>query len=385
MERIYLDNAATSYPKPPQVVQKMMAYMNQIGANVGRGGYQTAYAAGGVVLDTREHLAAFFGFQYPSHVLFTPNVTFSLNLLLKGLLKPGDHLLVSSMEHNAVMRPLNQLTGNGISFDRIPCDSQGRLLLEGMESLLKPNTKGIVMTHASNVCGTLLPIEQVGKFCKAHNLFFGVDCAQTAGSIPINMEEMCIDALAFTGHKGLMGPQGIGGLLIHPKLAEKMEPLVVGGTGSFSHQEEVPTLLPDRFEGGTLNLPGIYGLNAALEFLEQTGIQEIQEQERALTDRFLKGAASLTGVQVVGTGDASRSSGMVSLVFPHLDQGELAFLLDSQYGIMTRCGLHCAPNAHKTLGTYPKGTIRFSFGYFNTAHQIDYTLEALEQILKERG
>ena len=387
MRRVYLDNAATSFPKPPEVAEAMCGYLRDVGANVGRGGYASAYSAAGVVLDTRERLCRLFGFDDPSRVIFTANVTAALNFLLKGLLRQGDHVLVSAMEHNAVMRPLTQLAEKGICFDRIASDRDGKLPEQSletlMESLLRPETKAVVITHASNVSGTLLPIARVGAFCRAHGLWFLVDSAQTAGTERIDMEAMGIDALAFTGHKGLLGPQGTGGFLVSSRLAGELEPLIVGGTGSFSHLETVPDVLPDRFEGGTLNIPGIYGLNAALCWLERIGMESVRAREKELTERFLRRMGETDGLRLVGPKELEERTAVVSVDCMQMDNAEVAFRLDSEYGIMTRCGLHCAPNAHKTLGTYPQGTIRFSFGPFHTAEEIDYAADALQKILKE--
>lgn len=381
MEKVYFDHAATSYPKPPEVVRAMVEYMEQVGSNVNRGGYASAYEAAGTVLAARERLCALLGGPDPRNVVFTLNVTEALNLILKGFLRPGDHVLVSAMEHNAVMRPLVQLTRTGVAFDRIPCDGQGALQLDALKGLVRPNTRAVVMTHASNVSGTILPVAQVGAFCRARGLRFVVDCAQTAGVEPLDMAAMGIDALAFTGHKGLLGPQGTGGFLITDAFAAELTPLIAGGTGSFSHLETMPELLPDRFEAGTLNLPGVYGLHAALGFLERTGIDNIRAKERALTARFLAAVSGDGRIRVVGPMEAQRRTAVVSLDFPGRDNAEIAFLLDSEYGVMTRCGLHCAPNAHRTLGTYPQGTVRFSFGYGSTEEEIDYAVEAIGRIL----
>ncbi|MBC8545371.1 aminotransferase class V-fold PLP-dependent enzyme [Clostridiaceae bacterium NSJ-31] len=381
--KIYLDHASTSYPKAPGVAPRMCEYLEQVGCNVSRGEYETAYDAAEVVFNARERLARLFNFPEPHNVIFTSNVTTALNLVIKGGFHAGDHLLVSAMEHNAVMRPLTQMLEAGVTFDRIPCDESGELQLECIESLIHPNTRAVVMLHASNVSGTLYPVEQVGRICHKHSLRFVVDSAQTAGVFPIDMEGMYIDALCFTGHKGLLGPQGIGGLLIREEFAREITPLISGGTGSFSHLETVPELLPDRFEAGTLNLPGIYGLNAALEYLERIGIDSIRTREQELAARFTAGMERLPGVRVVGSHDAHQKAGIVSLDFGGRDNAELSFLLDSEYGIMTRCGLHCAPNAHKTLGTYPQGTVRFSVGYSNTEAEIDFAVEALHKLLKD--
>ncbi|MCQ4895106.1 aminotransferase class V-fold PLP-dependent enzyme [Anaerotruncus sp. DFI.9.16] len=381
MQKVYFDHAATSFPKPPEVVSAMVAYMERVGSNVGRGGYASAYEAAGTVLAARERLCALLGGPDPRNVIFTLNVTEALNMILKGFLRPGDHVLVSAVEHNAVMRPLVQLSQTGVAFDRIPCDGEGALCLDALDGLVRPSTRAVVLTHASNVAGTIQPVAQVGAFCRAHGLRFIVDCAQTAGMEPVDMGSMGIDALAFTGHKGLLGPQGTGGFLVTDAFEKELDPLISGGTGSFSHLETVPALLPDRFEAGTLNLPGIYGLHAALGFLEKTGIDVIRARERALTARFLAAVAEDGRIRVAGPRTAEGRTAVVSLDFPGRDNAEIAFRLDSEYGVMTRCGLHCAPNAHRTLGTYPQGTVRFSFGYGNTEEEIDYASDAIGRIL----
>ncbi len=383
MEKRYLDNAATTFPKPPEVAEAVAAYITGLGCNINRGCYGSAYEAENMVFETREMLCRLYHGPDCKNVIFTKNVTESLNVLLKGLLQPGDHVLTSSMEHNAVMRPLVQLEKKGVSFTRIPCSETGELQLDTMEGLLQPNTRAVVLTHASNVCGTVLPLEPVGAFCKQHGLVFIVDAAQTAGVLDLNMEQMSIDALAFTGHKGLLGPQGIGGFVIRDELAAQLEPLLSGGTGSVSHTEEIPTFLPDRFEPGTMNLPGIAGLQAGLHWLEQTGIETVRAHEAALTGHFLEQLTPLEAeglIRIVGKRDVENRTGVVSLQTTDLDQATAAFELDSQYGIMTRVGLHCAPIAHKTLGTYPAGTIRFSFGWWNTIEDADAAAQALEAI-----
>lgn len=385
MKKIYLDQASTTYPKPECVAAAVYEYMTGNGSNINRGCYENAYDTEDIVLETRELLCELFDGPDCKNVIFTKNVTESLNIVLKGFLKPGDHILTSSMEHNAVMRPLRQLENEGVSFDRIPCDKEGTLLIEEMESLLKKNTKAVVMMHASNVCGTLLPLKEAGAFCKEHGLKFIVDCAQSAGVFPISMREMHIDALCFTGHKGLYGPQGIGGFILQEEMIEQVTPLLSGGTGSISHTEEIPKFMPDRFEPGTMNLPGIFGLHAALEWLEETGMENIHYKERTLTELFLKKIKELDisgeKISIIGKENVDERTAVVSIQTPERDVSEVAYLLDKNYGIMTRVGLHCAPSAHKTLGTYPAGTIRFSFGYFNTEEEVLLAVKALEEIL----
>lgn len=385
MDRIYLDQASTSFPKAPGATQAMMDYMTMNGANVNRGCYSSAYSAEEVLYETRQLLAELFHFSKCKNVIFTPNVTTSLNFILKGFLKPGDHILVSAMEHNAVMRPVVQLASLGISFDRIPCRTDGSMILEKVEELIRPETKAIVTLHASNVCGTRMPLDALGEICQRHQLYFVVDSAQTAGIVPINMDKMHIDALAFTGHKGLRGPQGTGGFLVSQELAEQMEPLISGGTGSVSHTEEIPDFMPDRFESGTPNLPGIYGLHEALLFLKTHSLQAINEKELSLTGYFLEQLQALddTGrhIRIIGKKDLTDRNAVVSIQTPEIDMSQVAWQLDNEYGVMTRVGLHCAPNAHKTLGTYPAGTIRFSFGPENTKNELDFAIQGLKKIL----
>ena len=386
MNRIYLDQASTSFPKAPGVAQAMMDYLTMNGSNVNRGCYSSAYSAEEIIYETRQLLAELFHFSRCKNVIFTPNITTSLNFILKGLLKPGNHILVSAMEHNAVMRPIVQLAACGISFDRIPCRKDGSRLLEQVEPLIRPETKAIVTLHASNVCGTRMPLTALGEICQRHHLYFIVDSAQTAGIVPIDMTASHIDALAFTGHKGLRGPQGTGGFLVTEELAQQMAPLISGGTGSVSHTEEIPDFLPDRFEPGTPNMPGIYGLHKALLFLKiKNHMQTSYEKEEALTSYFLQQLFALDDtekhIRIIGKKDLTDRNAVVSIQTPEMDMAQVAWQLDSEYGIMTRVGLHCAPNAHKTLGTYPAGTIRFSFGPENTQEELDAAIYGLKKIL----
>ena len=380
MERIYFDNASTSFPKAEGVAEAVYHYIKDCGCNINRGGYDEAYQAEEIVLRTRQQLTELFHGPDCRNVVFTRNITESLNVLLKGFLKAGDHVLVSAMEHNAVMRPLSQLTEQDVSFDRIPCMADGTLDISAMDRLLRENTRAVVMLHASNVCGTLIPVETVGAFCHAHGLRFILDTAQTAGVFPIDMEAMHIDALAFTGHKGLLGPQGIGGFILQPDMVPLVQPLIAGGTGSISHEEQMPSFMPDRFEAGTMNLPGIMGLHAALRWLEQETIDAVRSHELELTARFLSGALDIPYLRVVGRRDIAGRAGVVSVIPENADPALVADALGREYGIMVRVGLHCAPNAHKTLGTFPTGTIRFSFGCWNTPQQVDTALSALREL-----
>lgn len=390
MQQIYLDNASTTFPKPQAVADAVYQYITHAGTNISRG--TCATTTEDLVFATREQLCRFFGGEDSKNVVFTKNITESLNIIIKGLLHSGDHVLVTAMEHNAVMRPLQQIgteltTDNAptdaITFSRIPCDADGALRLDALPQLVRPNTKAIIMTHASNVCGTLQPLAAIGSFCQKHNLKFIVDSAQSAGVVPINMQEMHIDALAFTGHKGLLAPQGIGGFVLLESMIDEITPLIVGGTGSLSHTEHPPRFMPDKFEAGTLNLPGIAGLHASLSWLQQ-GIDKIRTHELTLTQQFLDGLQQSEAqnlLRIVGKRNCSERIGVVSISTDITDIAELAFILADRYAIATRVGLHCAPNAHKTLETYPTGTLRFSFGWHNTAEEVNIALQALKEVL----
>lgn len=391
MQQIYLDNASTTFPKPQAVADAVYQYITHTGTNISRG--TCATTTEDLVFATREQLCRFFGGEDSKNVVFTKNITESLNIIIKGLLHSGDHVLVSAMEHNAVMRPLRQIgaeltfvnaPADAITFSRIPCDEEGTLRLDALTQLVRPNTKAIIITHASNVCGTVQPLAQVGSFCHEHGLRFIVDSAQTAGVLPINMQAMHIDALAFTGHKGLLAPQGIGGFVLRESIIDAIAPLIVGGTGSLSHTEHTPHFMPDKFEAGTLNLPGIAGLHASLSWLQQQGIDKISMHELTLTQQFLDGLQQLGAqnlLRIIGKKNCSERVGVVSIITDIMDIAELAFILADKYGIATRVGLHCAPNAHKTLGTYPTGTLRFSFGWHNTTEEVNVALQALKEVL----
>lgn len=384
MKRTYLfDQAATSFPKAEGVAAAMTEYLSQMGANVGRGAYQPAYDAAAVVLDVRERLCALFGGPAPQNVILTPGCTHSLNMVLKGLLTPGDRVVTSTVEHNAVMRPLRQLEARGVNVAYLQCSETGALDPAQAAQQLTPDTKLVVLTHASNVCGTLLPVAEIGALCRERGIFFCVDAAQTAGSVPIHMGEMGIDALAFPGHKALLGPQGIGGLILTDKLAAALEPLVSGGTGSRSDSTELPEALPDRFEAGTLNLPGIYGLRAALQWLESQDLDALRRREIKLTGHLIARLREMEedGLKILGTLDETKQVGVVSVDFPEIDNAEAAFQLEQNFRVLTRCGLHCAPMAHQTLGTFPQGTVRFSVGPFTRFEDVDLLQAAVCDVM----
>lgn len=377
MKSIYADNGSTSFPKAPGLGRVMGSMIEKGAFNINRGSYKGAYEMADKVLETRELLCRLFSFPDSRNVVFTSGITASVNYLLKGLLKPGDHVVVSSMEHNAVMRPLVQMTKYGVEFDVVIGDREGNVRAEDFLPYLKENTKLILTTHASNVSGTVLPIWEIGKLCREQGVWYGVDSAQSAGTLPIDMERDCIDFLGFTGHKGLLGPEGIGGFLVRDEMAARMEPLITGGTGSSSDSEVVPAFLPDRFESGTMNLPGIIGLGHALKYINETGLRTIHDKKMKLTEQFLTGLKRISGVRVAGRQDLNCRTAVVSLDFLKQDNARAAFYMEQEYGIMTRVGLHCAPRAHKTLGTFPQGTVRFAFGHENTADEVEICLKAV--------
>ena len=380
MKTYYLDNAATSFPKPPAVARRMAEYLNNVGATVNRSSYGAAQEAGMVELRLRQRLCRLFGFADPTHVILTPGNTWGLNQVLRGCLRPGDHCLVSAMEHNAVMRPLQDLVRQGVAFDRIPCDGTGRMDLSAAEGLFRPETKLVVLAHGSNVSGTVQDAGALGRLCRDHGAAFCLDAAQTAGHIPVDFAALHLSALSAPGHKGLLGPSGIGALLLAPDFAKDLTPLVTGGTGSASDSELQPSFLPDRFESGTLNVPGIYGLEAALAFLEETGVERIARHDRMLTERFLTGLGAIPGAALVGPNAVEGRVGVISVDFLRRDNAEAAEALERDFGVLTRCGLHCAPAAHRTLGTFPRGTVRFSLGWYNTEDDVDHALTAIEAV-----
>lgn len=407
-KQIYCDNSSTSFPKAPGLGEAMGAHIDGNGYNISRGGYGKAYALEREVMEAREELCDFFGAERPQNVIFTPGATWGLNMVIKGILKPGDHVITTAMEHNAVVRPLTQMAKAGVAWEKVPCDETGALQIGALEQMIRPETKLVLVIHGSNVCGTVNPLADVGALCKRRGVFFAVDASQTAGSIPIDMGRCCIDALVFPVHKGMMGPAGIGGILLGTAFAETCAPLVSGGTGSFSQEERMPELMPDKFQPGTLNLPGIIGFKHALSFIRQEGLAAIAAKKEELAVLFLEEVRNMKGVRVVGlpkiaqeatlpkmakettlpkiapeaaSGTKERCA-VVSLDFLELDNGEAGYLLEREFGIMTRCGLHCAPDAHKTLGTFPQGTVRFSFGYFNTREEIRLAVDAVHAIVR---
>ena len=383
MKDIYFDNSSTSFPKAPNVGRAMGEFIENGAFNINRGSYEGAYEAGSAVLDTREMLKDLFNAPDSKNVVFTPSVTYSLNYFIKGFLKPNDHVLVTSVEHNAVMRPLVQMKELGLEFDVVPCDEEGSITADDFRKYIKENTKAIITTHASNVCGTIIPIEEIGALCKEKGLVYAVDTAQTAGILNIDMQKANIDFLAFTGHKGLLGPQGIGGFISSDKLEGLIYPIISGGTGSLSDSEEMPDFLPDRFDSGTLNLPGIIGLHQALVYLKEAGIDNMRNEKMEITKYFLDKVKEIEGAKVAGKKTVEGRLGVVSIDFEGFDNSIVSFYLSSKYKIMTRVGMHCAPRAHQTLNTFPQGTVRFSFSHFNTKEEVDICIDAIKTILDD--
>jgi cysteine desulfurase family protein len=380
---IYLDNAATTFPKPPGVLEAMARYQQEIGANPGRSGHRLSIEAARIVYETREKAALLFRALDPSRVVFGMNATEALNLALRGLLRSGDHVITTSMEHNSVMRPLRAMEREGVSLSIIPCSEEGFLDPTRVGRELHANTRMLVVNHGSNVTGTLQPIEEIGGICREKGILFLVDAAQTAGAVPIRMEEQKIDLLAFTGHKALFGPQGTGGLVIGRVVDEKViVPLKRGGTGSRSEMEEQPEFFPDLCESGTPNTVGLAGLGAGLDFVLQEGVDKIRSREKDLTRMLIAGLRGIPGVTVYGPKDPQRQIGTVSFNIVGMEPSEAGLLLDEQNDVLCRVGLHCSPSAHKTIGTFSVGTVRFGISYLNTEEDIEGALKAVSRLAK---
>lgn len=374
---IYFDNAATTWPKPPGVSDAMKRCLDEKGANPGRSGHRMSLEAGNVVDQTRSAVARLFNIPDRDRVIFTLNATDALNMAIRGAIKPGDHVITTSMEHNSVTRPLYGLR-RVISVTKVQCAEDGSLDLRKIERAIRMNTKVIVVTHASNVTGTVMPVREIGALARQRGIVFIVDAAQSAGVLDIDVQGMSIDLLALPGHKGLLGPHGTG-VLFAGERAE-LRPFREGGTGSHSVDQGQPDVLPEKYESGTLNLPGIAGLGAGLEFISRTGIKTIREHELGLVRRFIEGVAGIPGVILYGPGPEAERAPVVSFLIEGKDTGAVGGALDQWYNIACRAGLHCAPDAHRTLGTLEKKLVRFSFSYFNTADEVDFALQCLRDI-----
>jgi cysteine desulfurase/selenocysteine lyase len=379
---IYLDNAATSWPKPPEVLKAMTDALELTGGNPGRSGHHLSVAAGREVYNAREDIASFFNVADPLRVIFTANATHAINIALRGLLRPGDHVITSSIEHNSVMRPLRSLERRGVRLSIVPCAADGSLDARGVVKVMNSHTRLVAITHASNVMGTILPIAQVASVAHKAGALLLVDTAQTAGTIHIDMPAMGIDFLAFTGHKELQGPPGIGGLVIGENVdASQMEPLMAGGTGSRSESDEQPDDLPDKFESGTLNLIGIAGLHAGTQWVRDRGIDTIRSHLKQLARALINGLSELPEIKMYGPLDTDNRVAIVSFTADHKRVSEIGLKLDEGYGILCRVGLHCAPAAHKTMGSFPEGTVRLAPGVFTTMDDIKTTIRAIEQVI----
>jgi len=384
MKTIYLDNAASTWPKPPQVKQAMVECLDEYAANPGRGGHQLAMRASKALYFTRSKLAQLFNVSNPNDIVFTSNATSALNQGIKGLLRPKDHVITTTLEHNSVRRPLEYLKSTKeIEISYVAPRKDFSFDITDFEKQIKSNTALIVVTHSSNLTGTLVPIKEIGSICKKYHIPFMVDASQTAGVFPIDVQSMNIQLLAFPGHKGLYGPQGTGGLYIDPQL--ELEPLYHGGTGSHSEWIEQPSTRPDRYESGTANTVGIAGLGAGVNFILETGLETIREKEMLLTTELLERLEGISGVNLYGQVKDIERSAVVAFNIKGLDASEAAFILDKQYQIAVRAGYHCTPLGHETMGTMNEGAIRASFGYFNEMSDVDALEIAVREIVKQVG
>ena len=384
----YINNAATTWPKPKCVATAMASFLEGRGANLARGSAsQRDLGTLDMVTTCRMKIAALFGGPEadPRNVTFTANVTESINIVLKGFLKPGMRAATSSMEHNAVMRPLRRLESEGVMVTVMPCTPEGTLEPGTLARELEKGLDLVVLSHASNVCGTVQDLESLAPLCETAGVPLVLDTAQTAGVLPIDGAGCNLAACCFTGHKGLLGPQGTGGILWRDDFATECRPFIEGGTGSFSHEEVQPAVLPDKFEAGTPNLPGLAGLLASLDWLEETGIGTVRRREDELGQRLLAGLLEMPGITLYGKRTMESRLPVFALNFDSLDNGRAALELADRWGIETRPGLHCAPAAHKTLGSFPRGALRISPGFFNTEEEIDLCLEALATLNRENS
>lgn len=377
----YFDNAATTFPKPETVYDKVYEAMKEYGANPGRSGHKMALKANREVYDTRVLLSKFFNIKDAFNLIFTFNCTTALNMAIRGTLKEGDHVITTSMEHNSVLRPVKHLESLGVENTIVYADEDGYITKESIEKAIRTNTKMIAMTHVSNLTGTVMPIEEIGKLAKAKGILFLVDASQSAGVIPIDVDKMNIDFLAFPGHKGLLGPQGTGGLFVRDGL--NTDTIIQGGTGSESYSIYQPEIMPDKFESGTLNMPGIVGLKEGLNYILETGIENIRRKEEKLSCYFIEELRKIEGVRIYGHADAVQRAAVIPINILDMDSSEVSYILDDRYDICVRPGLHCAPLAHESIGTLEQGAVRFSFGPFNTEEEVEYSIRAIYEITKQ--
>ena len=377
---IYMDNAATTMRKPKEVIDAVAAAMDSMG-NAGRGAHGAALGAARMIYDTREKLCRFFNGTSPKQIVFTANSTESLNIAVKGLIEPGSHVITTVLEHNSVLRPLYEMEEKGVSLTTIGSDEDGNIVYEAIEKAIRPETKVIVCTHGSNLTGNLVDIERIGGIAKERGLLFIVDASQTAGVFPIDVQKMHVDVLCFTGHKSLLGPQGTGGMYV--KEGIHIKPLKSGGSGVQTYNRSQPAEMPTLLEAGTLNGHGIAGLNAAVDYLERTGIDQIRQYEQKLMRRFYDGIIKISSVKVYGDFHTNERCPIVTLNIGNYDSSEVSDELLTEYGISTRPGAHCAPLMHKALGTVEQGAVRFSFSHFNTEEEVDTAIEAIQKLAEE--
>lgn len=383
MNNIYLDNASTTFPKPKNVTDSIYNFLINIGGNPGRSNHDNGLQTNRLLLEAREIISSFFNFNKIENVIFTNNVTTSLNILINGCCKSGDHIITSSMEHNSVLRPLINLKESGIiDLDIINANPFGFIHIEDLKKAIKPNTKLVILTQASNVIGSIQPIKEIGKLCKNNNIYFILDSAQGAGVLDVDFKDLNLSALAFTGHKSLFGPQGIGGFIISDELNDICTPYILGGTGSLSHSLIQPDFLPDKFESGTLNMPGIVGLMEGIKFINSQGLNTIYEKNKSLRNLLVSELQNINNVILYEDTKSENYTSCLSFNAKNIDTAELSYILDSDFGIKNRSGLHCAPLAHKTIGSFPTGTVRLSLSYFNSEEDIKYTIDSINKILK---
>lgn len=377
---IYLDNAATTMHKPKEVIDAVICAMSSMG-NAGRGANEASLSASRIIYDTREKLCRFFHGENPRQIVFTNNSTESLNIAIKGLLNPGDHVITTMLEHNSVLRPLYEMKEKGVELTIIESDKNGRFRLEDMEAAIRPNTKMIVCTNGSNLTGNYVPLKPVGELAKKHDILFVVDASQTAGVFPIDVQDMMIDVLCFTGHKGLLGPQGTGGMYV--KEGIKIRPLKTGGSGVQTYSKTHPAEMPTALEAGTLNGHGIAGLHAAMSYLEETGVDHIRAREQELMWRFYEGVKDIPEITIYGDFSTKERCAIVTLNIGEYDSSEVSDALLTEYSISTRPGGHCAPLMHEALGTVEQGAVRFSFSHYNTEEEVDTAIEAVRELAKD--
>ncbi|WP_405080967.1 aminotransferase class V-fold PLP-dependent enzyme [Paenibacillus chitinolyticus] len=376
---LYFDNAASSWPKPPQVGEAVLRCINEYAANPGRGSHAMAVQASRGVFEARKHAAKLFGFKNPNDLAFGSSTTEAINLAIKGHVKEGEHVICTAVEHNSVRRPLEYLRRTkNVQVTYLETDEFGRINIDALKENIQSHTSLVVINHSSNLLGSILPVADIGQLCREKGICLLVDAAQTAGILPIHVEQMGIDMLAFPGHKGLLGPQGTGGLYIHPRL--DLEPLMHGGTGSQSEAIDQPSVRPDRYEAGTPNTPGLAGLSEGLKFVLRTGVENIHAKEWEQTQRIMEALRDVPHLRLLGPGIGEERTGIVSFVLEHMDASEVAFILDQHYGIAVRAGYHCTPLAHETAGTGKTGAVRASVSYFTTDEEADTLIEAVKEI-----